>query len=110
MLGCGVILLSLLLGLFGIVSERTSLEVIEAWLVGFIRDHPRITGAFVLGLVISDLLHTIADYLSTGGKRFLRLFGIRIRRDWRNHDRWRGGEEEVRRQTPHSYAPRVLSR
>jgi uncharacterized metal-binding protein len=89
-LGCGVILLSLVLNAFGIVSERTSLEVIESWLVGVILAHPRITLAFVLGLVVSDLLHTLVDYLSTGGKRFLRFFGIRIRRDWRGHDRWRG--------------------
>ena len=44
-----------------------------------------------IGVVVSDLIHTIADLLVTRGKRLLRAMGIRIKKDYRNHDRarWR---------------------
>lgn len=53
-----------------------------------LRDNPDPTLAFLVGFCTGSAAHTIADWLVTEGKRFLRMFGIRITRDYRNHDRY----------------------
>lgn len=61
---------------------------ISAALINIARDHPYQTGAFIGGFITGGAAHTIADWLVTKGQRYLRLFGIRITRDYRGHDRW----------------------
>jgi len=46
------------------------------WLQSVIFDHPRTSALIGFGVVISDLVHTIADHISTEGKRLRRqMFG-----------------------------------
>lgn len=61
---------------------------LNAFLLGFARDYPAQTWAVLLGFITGSAAHTIADWLVTKGKRFLAIFGVRITRDYRNHDRW----------------------
>jgi uncharacterized metal-binding protein len=58
-------------------------------LIDLARDNPRETGAFLLGFITGSAAHSIADWLVTGGKRFLRNLGIHVVIDYSNHDRWR---------------------
>lgn len=58
-------------------------------LLGLIRDYPQETRAFLFGFITGSAAHTMADYLVTDGKALLRRLGIRVRRDYRNHDVWR---------------------
>ncbi len=58
------------------------------WLRDTARDHPREVWAFLLGFITGGAAHTAADWLVTGGKRYLRLLGIRVTRDYHGHDRW----------------------
>ncbi|NJN18356.1 MAG: metal-binding protein [Oscillochloris sp.] len=59
------------------------------WILGLVRSYPQQTRAFLAGFITGSAAHTIADYLVTDGKRFLAYFGIRLRRSYRNHDRYR---------------------
>ena len=58
-------------------------------LLGIAQDYPRETRAFLLGFITGSAAHSIADWLVTGGKRFLSSMGIRVTVDYSNHDRWR---------------------
>jgi uncharacterized metal-binding protein len=51
-------------------------------------DEPAKTLAFLIGFCTGSAAHTIADWSVTSGKRFLRMFGITVRRDYRNHDHY----------------------
>jgi len=77
-----------LLGQVGIVVPYYH-RVLTDRLLGLIHDYPQESRAFLLGFITGSAAHTIADYLVTGGKTVLRRLGIRLRRDYRDHDAWR---------------------
>jgi uncharacterized metal-binding protein len=52
-----------------------------------VQEHPTETLLILLGFVTGGAAHTIADWLVTGGKRYLAMIGIRTRRSYTNHDR-----------------------
>src|SRR6266508_536970 len=58
-------------------------------LLGLMHDHPRETQAFVAGFVTGSAAHSIADWLVSGGKRYLRRLGFRVTVDYSGHDGWR---------------------
>ena len=60
------------------------------YLLGLARDHPHEVLAFVAGFITGGAAHTIADWLVTDGKRFLRRMGFRISRDYSGHDHAHG--------------------
>ncbi len=74
---------------FGIIAERAYTQMFQSWVANLITEHPREVILVALGVVISDALHSLTDYLVTTRSRVLRLFGIRIRRDYRGHDNGR---------------------
>jgi uncharacterized metal-binding protein len=51
-------------------------------------DYPRETWSFVIGFITGSAAHSIADWLVTGGKRYLRGLGFRVIVDYSGHDRW----------------------
>lgn len=57
-------------------------------LLQLMRDHPRAVLVFLLGFITGGAAHTVADWLVTGGKRYLRRAGFRITRDYSDHDRY----------------------
>ena len=57
-------------------------------LLGLMRDHPRETQAFLVGFVTGSAAHSIADWLVTGGKRYLRRIGYRVTIDYSDPDGW----------------------
>jgi uncharacterized metal-binding protein len=59
------------------------------YLLFLVDTQPQEVFMFLLGFVTGSAAHTIADWLVTGGKRFLRMLGIRITRDYSGHDRYR---------------------
>jgi uncharacterized metal-binding protein len=61
----------------------------NAALLGVARDHPLLTGAFVVGFITGAAAHSIADWLVTGGKHYLRSVGIRVTKDYSHHDQRR---------------------
>jgi hypothetical protein len=43
----------------------------------------------VIGFITGSAAHSIADWLVTGGKRYLRQLGFRVTIDYSGHDSWR---------------------
>ena len=62
------------------VSDPGYHRLFVNWLQQAVFDHPRIAALIAVGIVFSDLLHTIADHLSTEGKRLRRQMGFGRRR------------------------------
>lgn len=62
-------------------------------LTNYLRDlpslYPNETIAFLCGFITGGAAHTIADWLVTGGKHYLRAVGIRVNDRYENHDQWR---------------------
>jgi len=58
-------------------------------LLGLLHDYPRETQAFLAGFITGSAAHSIADWLVTGGKRYLRRLGFRLTTDYTGHDGWR---------------------
>jgi uncharacterized metal-binding protein len=77
-----------LLGRVGIVLPNLHIRLSDT-LLGLIRDHPLETQSFVAGFITGGAAHTIADWLVTGGKRYLRRLGFRVTIDYSGHDGWR---------------------
>lgn len=48
--------------------------------------YPQQVLIFLVGFIIGSAAHTIADWLVTGGKRYLRRMGFRARRNYQRHD------------------------
>jgi uncharacterized metal-binding protein len=76
------------LGRIGIIVPDYHVRLTNA-LLGLARDYPRQTLAFIAGFCSGGAAHTIADWLVTGGKRYLRRLGFRLTVDYSDHDRWR---------------------
>lgn len=58
------------------------------WIFDLMRSHPEMVRLFLFGFISGSAVHTIADWLVTGGKRYLRAVGIKPRGNYRDHDRW----------------------
>jgi uncharacterized metal-binding protein len=57
-------------------------------LLGLMRDHPYETQAFLAGFITGSAAHSIADWLVSGGKRYLRRLGFRVTINYSGHDGW----------------------
>jgi uncharacterized metal-binding protein len=57
-------------------------------LLGLMHNHPRETQAFVAGFITGSAAHSIADWLVSGGKRYLRRLGFGVTIDYSGHDGW----------------------
>ncbi len=68
---------SWLLAQVGIIFPYQHWQVTN-WIVGVAQQYPRETWTVLLGFVTGSAAHSIADWLVTGGKRYLRSVGIRI--------------------------------
>lgn len=62
------------------ISDPAYHRTFVNWVQQFVFDNPRIAGLIAAGVVFSDLLHTIADHISTEGKRLRREMGFGRRR------------------------------
>lgn len=84
------------LALLGATWALSKVDIIspynQRWLatqtLTVVRTYPRESLAFILGFCTGGAAHTIADWLVTGGKRYLHALGIRPRQSYRYHDRW----------------------
>jgi uncharacterized metal-binding protein len=76
-----------LLGQIGVAVPGYHERLTNA-ILGTMREHPEQVRIFLLGFITGSAAHTIADWLVTGGKRYLRALGIRVTRSYADHDRW----------------------
>jgi uncharacterized metal-binding protein len=76
-----------LLGRVGIAIPDLHIRLREA-LLRLAREYPRETWSFVIGFITGSAAHSIADWLVTGGKRYLRGLGFRVTVDYSGHDGW----------------------
>jgi uncharacterized metal-binding protein len=51
-------------------------------------ENPAASLAFLVGFCTGSAAHSIADWLVTGGKHILYGLGLRVTRDYRDHDRY----------------------
>src|SRR6478736_633480 len=65
-------------------------------LLGLMHDHPRETQTFVAGFITGSAAHSIADWLVTGGKRYLHRMRFRVTIDYSGHDSWRSRYRRTR--------------
>lgn len=70
-----------LLGQLGIVVPNYHLYAAD-YLVALVYRYPREAWFCVLGFITGGAAHSIADWLSTGGKRFLRRVGLRVPKNY----------------------------
>lgn len=66
-----------LLAQIGIVVPRFHLAV-ASYLGTYMNTHPQEARLITIGFITGSAAHTIADWLSTRGKRFLRTVGLRV--------------------------------
>ncbi len=76
-----------LLGQAGVVVPDYHAQIAAA-LSRAAAEHPGAALAFLAGFCTGSAAHSIADWLVTGGKHFLRRLGLRVTRDYRDHDRY----------------------
>lgn len=76
-----------LLSLIGIIVPTYHTRLTDT-LLGLARDYPAQVLAVLIGFITGGAAHTIADWLVTRGKRFLRWFGITPGRNYDDHDRY----------------------
>lgn len=69
----------------GLIVPDYHLRLANA-LITIVREYPDETQVFLLGFITGGAAHTIADWLVTGGKRYLSSLGYRPRRSYANHD------------------------
>lgn len=81
----GLFLWVWLLDWLGVVVDNFPLLLFYA-LRGLLAANPGATAAVLVGFCTGSAAHTIADWLVTGGRRFLGLFGVRVVRDYSGHD------------------------
>lgn len=74
-----------LLSLLGVVVPNYHWQLYEA-LRTWLEANPGVRLAILVGFCTGSAAHTIADWLVTRGRRFLALFGVRIVRDYSDHD------------------------
>lgn len=83
------------LGRVGIVLPNFHLVVSDA-VLGTIMRHPRDTWSFLIGFITGSAAHSVADWLVTGGKHYLRRLGFEVRYNDAQHDQWRGYRRRAR--------------
>lgn len=91
----GYFLAVLMLLLFGMARALAAFAIVvpdyherlASAISATILDHPEETMVFLFGFVTGGAAHSIADWLVTGGKRYLAMLGYRPRRSYANHDR-----------------------
>lgn len=74
-----------LLARLGVVVPNYHLQLYDA-LLAWLRANPGVRLAVLVGFITGSAVHTLADWLVTNGRRFLAMFGVRITRDYRDHD------------------------
>jgi uncharacterized metal-binding protein len=79
----------------GIVIPDYHRQVSNA-LLDLVVEHPREAWSFVVGFCTGGAAHTIADWLVTGGIRYLNGMGFRVTRDYSDHDRWPASRRRTR--------------
>jgi uncharacterized metal-binding protein len=79
----------------GIVVPDLHRRVSNA-LLDLVVEHPRESWSFVVGFCTGGAAHTIADWLVTGGTRYLNRMGYRVTRDYSDHDRWAAPRRRAR--------------
>jgi uncharacterized metal-binding protein len=83
-----LIIITWLLAQIGLLLPNYNRWLTER-LVNLAQEYPHETLLFVYGFVTGGAVHSIADWLVTGGKGMLAAVGIRVKRDYSTHDRWR---------------------
>lgn len=83
------------MGRLGVIWPNYHVQLTNA-ILGLYADHPREVITFLIGFITGGAAHTIADWLVTGGKRYLRSVGIRVSNRYDNHDHWRPRRRRVR--------------
>lgn len=82
-----LIAMAWILGRLGVVVPTYHLTLTN-FLQSLPTSYPRQTASFLIGFITGGAVHTIADWLVTGGKHYLHRMGIRITHDYGDHDRW----------------------
>ncbi len=80
-----LIALAWLLGLVGIVVPNYHAQLAAA-IFGWMASHPDSVRSILLGFITGSAAHSIADWLVTGGKHYLRFLGVRLKHSYANHD------------------------
>jgi uncharacterized metal-binding protein len=83
------------LGRVGIVIPEYHRQVSNA-LLDLVVEHPRESWSFVVGFCTGGAAHTIADWLVTGGVRYLNRMGYRVTHDYSDHDHWHAPRRRAR--------------
>lgn len=73
------------LALLGVVVPDYHLQLF-AELRRILAAHPEVSAVVLVGFCTGSAAHTIADWAVTNGRRFMGLFGLRVRRDYSRHD------------------------
>ena len=76
------------LGQIGIVVPNYDVQAFN-YLHDLVIAQPRATFLFLVGFITGGAAHSIADWLVTGGKHWLRRFGFRVTRNYSGHDQRR---------------------
>lgn len=76
------------LGRLGIVVPNYHEQAAQA-LLYVARTQPREVLLVLVGFITGGAAHSLADWLVTGGKRWLRRVGLRVTRDYTGHDQAR---------------------
>lgn len=74
-----------LLAQLGVIVENYPARL-YSWLRALLAANPETTLLVLVGFCLGSAAHTLADWLVTNGRRFLSLFGMRVVRDYRDHD------------------------
>lgn len=87
-------------GRLGVVISDVHVQV-AAFVLGVAYTHFREVCVGLLGFITGGAVHTIADWLVTGGKRYLHRLGFRIRHNYTDHDRRYRRYSQRRRSSAH---------
>ena len=80
-----------ILGQVGFAVPQLHTRVSDT-VLGVVRDYPRETWSFLVGFITGSAAHSIADWLVTGGKRYLRRLGYRVVKDYAYHDQYQASD------------------
>ena len=84
-----------ILGRIGIAVPDYHWRVSSA-LLDFVVEHPRVSWSLVVGFCTGGAAQTIADWLVTGGVRYLHRMGYRVVHDYSDHDHWHAPRRRAR--------------